>query len=73
MTSQVQTFKAYYAAMADEDLLKLAANKRSYVDVAQQIMSEEMDRRHLKLPSDTQDAANRPEPFFAKLSRAFRH
>ena len=42
-----QTFKAYYSSMEDGDLLKLAANKFSFIDVAQRMMTDELERRHL--------------------------
>ena len=50
MATQNQTFKAYYASMPDADLLKLAANKNSYIDIAQKAMAEEIERRHLAPP-----------------------
>jgi hypothetical protein len=50
MTTQDQTFRAYYSSMTDSDLLKLAANKSSFIDVAKRIMADELARRHLSLP-----------------------
>jgi len=38
--------------MADADLLKLAANKSSFIDVAQRLMTDELARRHLSLPAE---------------------
>ena len=78
MTTLDQTFKAYYASMADSDLLKLAANKNSYIDVAQRMMTEELVRRHLSLPA-IRSAPGRPRfrwstrSAIAKLTTVFRH
>ncbi len=74
MTTQDETFKAYYAAMADADLLKLAANKRSYIEVAQKMMADELDRRHLSLPADADAVAGTKHRWsFAKLGKVFHH
>jgi hypothetical protein len=34
VTTQQQAFKAYYASLTEAELLKIAANKRSFLDVA---------------------------------------
>ena len=53
MKSQSQTFREYYASMTDADLLKMAANKTSFIQIAQRAMEDEMARRHLTLPAAT--------------------
>lgn len=57
MGVQEQAFRDYYASMTDADLLAVAANKSSFLDLAQQILSEEMERRRLPLPSPAAPAA----------------
>ncbi len=47
MRSQEQAFRAYYASMTDPELLQIAAHRNSYIAVAQRILSDEMERRHL--------------------------
>jgi len=39
MTIQEQAFRAYYASMTDEELLRTAANKSSFVDIAQKLLA----------------------------------
>ena len=70
MTTQEHAFRAYYASMTDADLLRLAANKSSFVDIAQRLLGEELARRRLEF-SPRQDA---PVPTmhpgaFAKLMK----
>jgi hypothetical protein len=45
-----QAFKAYYASMTDAELLRVAANKTSFIDVAQKILGDELTRRNLTAP-----------------------
>ena len=47
MTGQEQAFREYYASMTDVELLRIAANKTSYIDVAQKILGDELMRRNL--------------------------
>lgn len=47
MRSQEQAFRAYYAAMTDPELLRIAAHRLSYIPVAQRILSDEMEKRRL--------------------------
>jgi len=51
MTVQENALQAYYASLTDAELLKLAANRSSFIDAAQQAMSREMLRRHLEMPA----------------------
>jgi hypothetical protein len=53
MSRQEQAFRAYYASMTDGDLLTVAANRSSFVDLAQRILTEEMARRNLAVPEPT--------------------
>lgn len=50
MTVQEQAFRAYYASLADAELLKIAANKRSFIAVAQQALAQELEHRNLIAP-----------------------
>lgn len=50
MRSQEQAFRAYYASMPDTDLLQVAANRKSFIDVAQKTLTEELAKRHLTAP-----------------------
>ena len=45
MTEQEQAFSAYYASMTDVELLRIAANKTSFIDVAQKVLADELTRR----------------------------
>jgi len=56
MRSPQEAFRAYYASMTDADLLAVAANKGSFLDVAQRVLGEEMARRHLSPPAPTAEA-----------------
>jgi hypothetical protein len=76
--TQDQAFKAYYSTMADADLLRLAANKRSYIEAAQRSMADELARRHLSLPVEACTTGGRrfrwSIPSAIKgLTRVFRH
>ncbi len=54
MHVQEQAFRAYYASMTDGDLLRTAANRGSFITVAQQILAEEIARRELVLPAGSE-------------------
>jgi len=43
-----------YAAMSDGELLRLARNAESLTDVAWDALEDELDRRHLELPEDSE-------------------
>ena len=45
--TQEKALKVYYAAMPDEELENAAANKSSFLPLAQKLLSEELCRRHL--------------------------
>ena len=52
MAGPEQAFKAYYASMTDAELLRVAANKTSFIDVAQKILGDELMRRNLTAPGE---------------------
>jgi len=45
--SQEQAFRAYYASMTEGELLQTAANRNSFIGVAQKILAQELDSRGL--------------------------
>lgn len=51
MHVQEQAFRAYYGSMTDGDLLAVAANRTSFIPLAQQLLCEEVARRNLALPA----------------------
>ena len=72
MDIQEQAFRAYYASMTDSDLLAVAANKSSFLALAQQILSEEMARRNLAQlprPAAEKPAAGAPRKWFHRRFR----
>jgi len=48
MTVQETAFRTYYASLTDEELLRIAANKSSYIAVAQEALARELHRRNLE-------------------------
>jgi hypothetical protein len=77
MHVQEQAFRAYYASMTDRDLLAVAANRMSFIDLAQQILREELARRKLTLPAEASPPVTAPtagvlSSAFHKLLRAGR-
>lgn len=59
MTAQQQAFKVYYSSLTDVELLKIAANKRSFLDVAQEALANELRGRSLAPSEPSQSADNR--------------
>lgn len=51
MRTQEQAFRAYYASKSDDEILAIAANKTSFIDLAQQVLAEELARRKLTCPA----------------------
>ena len=47
MRSQEQAFRAYYASMTDTDLLQIAANRSSFIAIAQRVLADELAKRRL--------------------------
>ena len=60
MTGQEQAFRGYYASMTDAELLRIAANKRSFIDVAQKILVDELMRRNLTVTLEALPGASVP-------------
>ena len=50
MRTQEQALRVYYAAMPDGELRDAAANRGSFLPVAQRLLAAEMQRRHLAAP-----------------------
>ena len=74
MTGQEQAFREYYASMTDVELLRIAANKTSYIDVAQKILGDELMRRNLTvtlevLPSASVRSERTGLNVFSKLAK----
>jgi hypothetical protein len=61
---QRQRLAETYAAMTDDELLKLASNPEALTEVAWEALEDELDRRHLELPPA---AEPRAEIDFRKL------
>jgi len=53
MTVQETAFRTYYASLTDDELLKIAANKNSYIAVAQEALARELRLRNLKTDEET--------------------
>ena len=76
MTAQQQAFQAYYSSMTDAELLKIAANKRSFLEVAQAALADELRGRNLSTgdPSPSADhpaVESHPNPV-ARMARKVR-
>lgn len=48
MRTQEQAFRTYYAAMTDTELLATAANRDSFIGIAQRVLDDEMQKRDLR-------------------------
>jgi hypothetical protein len=59
VTAQQQAFKVYYSSLTDAELMKIAANKRSFLDVAQEALANELRGRSLTPSEPSQSADNR--------------
>jgi hypothetical protein len=76
MTIQEQAFITYYASMTDAELLQVASNKTSLIEVAQKTLDNELVKRNLVTPVAVPvDAPVQIEPptfnVFRKLVRMF--
>jgi hypothetical protein len=76
MRTQEQALRVYYAAMPDGELRDAEANRDSFLPVAQRLLAEELQRRHLALPTGlpslpAQSAEGRG--VLGVLRHAFRH
>jgi hypothetical protein len=59
VTAQQHAFQVYYSSLSDAELMKIAANKRSFLDVAQEALADELRGRNLAPSEPSQSAANR--------------
>jgi hypothetical protein len=57
VTAQQQAFKVYYSSLTDAELMKIAANRRSFLDVAQEALANELRGRNLP-PSEPSASAD---------------
>ena len=76
MTAQQQAFQAYYSSMTDDELMKIAGNKRSFLAVAQVALVNELRGRNLSPDEPSPSADNRtdeshPNPV-ARMARKVR-
>jgi hypothetical protein len=73
VTAQQQAFKVYYSSLTDAELMKIAANKRSFLGVAQEALANELRGRNLAPSAPSQFADNRTaEPHQNPLARMAR-
>ncbi|HUI80864.1 MAG TPA: hypothetical protein VLY24_23220 [Bryobacteraceae bacterium] len=70
--TQEQALRIYYAAMPDGELQHAAANKDSFLPIAQRLLGEELRRRHLEAES-AQPAHLAHHGLLQGLRHAFRH
>jgi hypothetical protein len=66
---QEQAFRVYYASMTDAQLLATAANKRSFIPLAQSILDAELAHRHLAVPGEAPPAAHHQGAFTAAMHK----
>lgn len=76
MTVQQHAFQVYYSSLTDAELMKIAGNKRSFLDVAQAALAHELRGRNLSpgepSPSaDNRTAKSHPNPV-ARMARKVR-
>jgi hypothetical protein len=67
MRTQEQAFRAYYASMTDPELLAVERNRSSFIPLAQNLLAEELLRRHLAPPGGTAPETRHPRALFPKL------
>ena len=76
MTAQQQAFKVYYSSLTDAELMKIAANKRSFLSVAQEALANELRGRNLMLSEPPPPSAGRtaesPSNLLARMARKVR-
>lgn len=73
MTTQEQAFRDYYGSMADAELLRTALHRKSYIGLAQRLMTEEIERRHLKMPDEEQPARKTAPGLLKKVAGKLSH
>jgi hypothetical protein len=72
--TQERAFRVYYAAMPDDELRNAAVNRGSFLPLAQRLLAEELERRHLttgpsSAPADPAEARG----MLRVLRNGFRH
>lgn len=74
MRTQEQALRVYYAAMTEAELQNAAANRSSFLPVAQRLLGEELQRRNLpaELPAPPVHPAE-SHGMMSVLRHAFRH
>ena len=73
MTTQQQAFKVYYSSLTDAELMKIAANRRSFLDVAQEALANELRGRNLAWSEPSPSAGSgTPPPHPNPLARLAR-
>jgi hypothetical protein len=76
MRTQEQALRVYYSAMPDGELRSAAANKGSFLPLAQRLLTEELQRRHLGAPMGPPPLPAHPaggHGVMRVLRHAFRH
>jgi hypothetical protein len=76
MRIQEQALRAYYASMTETELLHTAANKSSFIALAQRLLTEELTKRHLQVataPPGRPVIGSEPSLGVAKLTGMLRH
>jgi hypothetical protein len=76
VTAQQEAFRVYYSSLTDAELLKIAANKRSFLNVAQEALANELRGRNLapsepNRPADNRTSESHPNPV-ARMARKVR-
>jgi hypothetical protein len=76
VTAQQRAFQAYYSSMTDAELMKIAANKSSFLAVAQAALDNELRGRNLTAGEPSPSADNRAAKFHpnpvARMARKVR-
>jgi len=73
MRTQEQALRIYYAAMPDADLQSAAANRSSFLPLAQRLLTEELRKRHLEEAPAAATGVPEHHGVMNVLRHAFRH
>ncbi|PWU03068.1 MAG: hypothetical protein C5B51_19620 [Terriglobia bacterium] len=78
LRTQEQALRLYYASMGEAELLHAAQNRSSFIALAQRLLTEELERRHLtSAPEVAHEAQSEPSlglfRFAGRLRHAFHH
>ena len=69
MLVQKRAFQAYYGSMTDGELLATAANRSSFIELAQQTLDEELAKRNLEAPAALASVQTPPAGLRAAVDR----